>query len=59
MCNVVHMRYIIYMNAPTSFRLSETALALLDRLSSLLGLKRSAITELALRELARKHKVRE
>jgi hypothetical protein len=47
------------MNAPTSFRLSETALKLLDRLSSLLGLKRSAVMELALRELAKKHKVRE
>jgi predicted transcriptional regulator len=47
------------MNAPTSFRLSETALKLLDRLSSLLGLKRSAVMELALRELAKKHKVQE
>ena len=47
------------MNAPTSFRLSETAVALLESLSSLLGLKRSAVMELALRELARKHRVRE
>lgn len=46
------------MNAPTSFRLSETALKLLDRLSSLLGLKRSAVMELALRELAKKHGAR-
>jgi hypothetical protein len=46
------------MNAPTSFRLSETALMLLDRLSTLLGLKRSAVMELALRELAKKHDAR-
>ena len=47
------------MSNPTSFRLSDTALALLDRLCSALGLKRSAVLELALRELAKKHKVRE
>ena len=56
--NVVRVHYVVFMNAPTSFRLSETALTLLDRLHSLLGLKRSAVMELALRELAKKHDVR-
>lgn len=41
-----------------SFRLSDTALTLLDRLSTTLGLKRSGVLELALRELAKKHDVR-
>jgi predicted transcriptional regulator len=48
-----------FMSNPMSFRLSDTALTLLDRLCSALGLKRSGVLELALRELAKKHKVRE
>lgn len=42
-----------------SFRLSDTAVNLLNRLCSALGLKRSGVLELALRELAKKHSVRE
>jgi predicted transcriptional regulator len=49
----------LLMSNPMSFRLSDTALTLLDRLCSALGLKRSGVLELALRELAKKHKVRE
>jgi hypothetical protein len=37
---------------PTSFRLSGEALDLIDRIESQTGLKRSAIVELAVREMA-------
>jgi hypothetical protein len=56
--NVSQIRYISSMSNPMSFRLSDTALTLLDRLCSALGLKRSGVLELALRELAKKHDVR-
>ena len=55
---VSELRYIPDMSNPMSFRLSDTALTLLDRLCSALGLKRSGVLELALRELAKKHDVR-
>lgn len=45
------------MNEPTSFRLSEAAVNLIAKLAESLGLKRSAVMELAIRELAKKHKV--
>ena len=45
------------MSEPTSFRLSEAAVNLIAKLAESLGLKRSAVIELAVRELARKHKV--
>ena len=41
---------------PTSFRLSEKALALLNELAGALGLSQAAVIELAIRELARKKK---
>lgn len=50
------MRYNFPMNSPTSFRLSDEAVRLIDDLSEMLGLKRSAVVELALRELAGKYK---
>jgi hypothetical protein len=53
---VVHLDYITPMNSPTSFRLSSAAIDLLERLSTLLGIGRSAVMELALRELNRRHK---
>jgi hypothetical protein len=56
--NVSQLRYISFMSNPMSFRLSDTALTLLDSLCSALGLKRSGVLELALRELAKKHNVR-
>lgn len=56
---VSHFRYIYSMSNPMSFRLSDTALTLLARLCSALGLKRSGVLELAIRELAKKHGVKE
>jgi hypothetical protein len=46
------MCYALFMSAPTSFRLSGTAVDLLNRLSANSGLKRSQVLELALRRLA-------
>ena len=54
---VARMRYIPFMSSPTSIRIGEAGLNLLVQLSRVLGLKRSAVIELALRELARKHKL--
>jgi hypothetical protein len=54
---VSQLRYIKSMSNPISFRLSDTAIGLLESLCSGLGLKRSGVLELALRELAKKHKV--
>ena len=51
------MRYIPLMSSPTSIRIGEAGLNLLVQISRVLGLKRSAVIELALRELARKHKL--
>jgi hypothetical protein len=45
------------MSSPTSIRLGEAGIDLLVRLSQLLGLKRSAVIELAIRELAKRHKI--
>lgn len=53
------MRYIQRMKKATSFRLSERAMELLQRLSDALGVSLTAILELAIRELAKKHNVRE
>lgn len=53
---LVNMRYNFPMNFPTSFRLSYEAIRLIDDLSERLGLKRSAVIELAVRELAGKYK---
>jgi hypothetical protein len=39
---------------PTSYRLSEKARGLIDRLAGALGLSRTAIVEMAIRQLARR-----
>jgi hypothetical protein len=54
---VMRMRYIALMSSPTSIRLGEAGVDLLVKLSKLLGLKRSAVIELAIRELAKRHKI--
>jgi hypothetical protein len=46
-------------NNPTNFRLTDVCLRLIAGLSEALGLKRSAVIELSVRELAKKHGVRE
>ena len=45
------------MSFPTSFRLSDTALSLIIKLVEALGIKGSAVLELAIRELAKRHKI--
>jgi hypothetical protein len=39
---------------PTSYRLSEEALALIDRLAEALGISRTSVVEMAVRQLARR-----
>ena len=46
-------------NKPLSFRLSATCVRLIKNLSKVLGLKRSAVVELAIRRLAQEEKVSE
>ena len=47
------------MSSPSSFRLSDQALRLVVLISEALGLKRSAVLELAIRELARRNKIKD
>lgn len=52
------MRYIYTMEnkQPTSFRLSSEAKALLADLATRLGISQASVLEMAIRELARRHR---
>jgi PIN domain nuclease of toxin-antitoxin system len=45
------------MKTPTSFRLSEEARALIERISATLGISQAAVIEMAVRQLAKKEKI--
>lgn len=53
------VHYIVNMKHGTSFRLSETGLKILRKLTQMLGISQAGVVEMALRELGRKHGVEE
>lgn len=48
----------LFMSSPTSIRLTKAGTELWKQLSEALGLKRSAVMELAIRELAKKNGIK-